>query len=248
MQEEQTKGGAGSAGPDRLTDLKDRVDGLSRLLDRYADARVAARRTRIGVVIVMLLVLCAYAYFVIMGLVRFKNEEVPKFLAELQSQSLKMAYAEAPDLMRRAQILGGVYRDELQNQLKTRAPEIKEKFIAESEEFANNVGDTCQAKIETKLDAMAERQKEKVMAAFPRLTDEATRDIVMANLDAAFQEATMNLLEDRVAKGEERLRATYDKILLFLPEGDREGHEERMRRAWENFLLWDLEGMKKAGD
>ena len=119
MQEEQTKDGAGPAGPDRLTDLKDRVDGLSRLLDRWSDARIAARRTRIGVVIVLLLVVLGYMYFIIMSAVRFYRKEVPKFLVQLQTQSATMAYAKAPELMERAQILAVVYRDELQNQLQS---------------------------------------------------------------------------------------------------------------------------------
>jgi len=248
MQGEQTKDGAGSAGPDRLTELKDRVDGLSRLLDRWSDARVAARRTRIGVVIVLLLVLLGYGYFIVKSFIRFRDNEVPKFLAEIQSQSVKIAVDKLPDLTRRAQVVAAVYRDELQEQLKSRAPEIREKFIEEANTLAANVADTCQLKIEAKLNTMAERQKEKVVAAFPRLTDDAKRDLVMSNLDAAFQEATLKLLEERVETGEKRMRATYDKILQFLPEGDREAHEERMRKAWEKFLLWDLEGMKKAGD
>jgi len=248
MQGEQTKDGAGSAGPDRLTDLKDRVDGLSRLLDRLSDARVAARRTRIGVVIVLLLVLGVYGYFIFKGFVRFRDEELDNFVAALHSESAKIFVNKAPDVMRRANVLAVVYRDELQNQLKARAPQIKEKFLQEADTFSGNVADTCQAKIEAKLDAMAQRQRERVMEAFPRLTDDAKREIVMSNLETAFQDATLNLLEKRVAEGEERLLATYDKILLFLPEGDREGHEQRMRDAWDDFLLWDLPAMTKAGD
>jgi len=248
MQEEPTKDGAGSAGPDRLTDLQDRVDGLSRLLDRWSDARVAARRTRIGVVIVLLLVLGVYGFFIFKSLVRFKNEDVPKFIAELNSQSVRMAYNKLPDLTRRAGVLTVVYRDELQDQLKTRAPQIKEKFLEEADTLSANVADTCQTKIEAKLAAMAQRQRERVMEAFPRLTDEAKRDIVMSNLETAFQDATLSLLEERVATGSEQLRATYDKILLFLPEGDREGHEQRMRDAWDDFLLWDLPRMTKPAD
>lgn len=246
MQGEQAKEGAGPAGPDQLTEVKGKVDAIGRLFDQLTEARTAARRTRLGVVLVILLVFLFYGFIGYRAIVSFKNERMPEFTGELSARFATVGTGALDDLVRIAQRVAPVYRDELKKQLQERGPEIKAAAIKQAEELAGSLADSSQAKIQEKLRTMAQRQKARVLEAFPNLKDEKTREIVMTNLETAFQNATMNVLEDRVKKGEERLQKVYDSILKFLPESDREGHQERMRKAWEQFLLWDMKGMEKA--
>lgn len=245
MQGEQAKEGAGSGGPDRLTEIRGKVDALGRLFDQLEEARTAARRTRIGVIIVILLVFLGYGLVMYNGVKKFVRNELPKFQAEIQARMLKIGASAMDELSSMAGRVAPVYKDEVRTQLQARWPDMKDELTRQGELLMDNLADNCEARIRAKLTEMAMRQKSRVFKAFPVLKDDAARDRVMKNLDTAFQGATLDVLKDRIGKAEKRLREVNDKILKFLPEGDQERFQSRMSKAWDNFWLYDLGGAKE---
>ena len=233
--------GAGSGGSDRLGGLKAKVAGLSGLLVQLDAARASARRTRVGIVIVILLVFLGYGFVMYSAGKTFIQQEMPKLGAEVQARMVKLGTSAIKDLMAMAQRVAPVYREAAQEQLREEWPSIRETLVAEANTLVNNVQADAQEMLETRLTTMAERQKDRIMAEFKELDGE-TQDIVMENLEVALREATLNVIKSRIDKAEARLRKTHEKILTFLPEGEREPFKMRMYKIWDQFLLVDLKG------
>ena len=243
MQGEQANEGAGSGDADRMTELKGKVDTLGRLFIQLEDVRTASRRTRMGVIIVILLVLLGYGLYIYSAVKSLYKRDLPQVQAKLMESVGRLATTAMDQLAVTAKKVAPVYRDELQKQLKNRGPEIKEKFVSEAELLLNNIKEKGLATVEERLTEMANRQQERVKAAFPVLKDDEAIDTVIENLDIALRGAAYDVLKSRVAKGEERLRAINEKILAFLPEENRDQFEARLRKAWDTFLMYEVPKM-----
>ena len=243
MQGEQASEGAGVGGADQVAELKEKVNSLSRLFTQLEDARTANRRTKVGVVLVILLVLLGYGIFIYSQIAALYKEKQDDIKAQMTQSAGRLLITAKGQLLEIAKKVYPTYRDELQKQLQTRAPELKELFIKEAEGLVADIKDNGLAPVEERLTQMAERQQERIQKAFPVLADEEAVGVVIENLASALRGAADDVLAKRVEKGEERLRAINDKILAFLPEGDREGFEVRLRKAWEDFLMYDVPEM-----
>ena len=234
MQEERTNAGAGSGGPNRLEGLKDKVNALGRLYGDLRAAQVTGRRTRIGVMIIIILVILAYGVAIYSAGKRFVENEVPKFMLALQTSALEAVPRMQKQVREMAEEIIPVYMEEVQKQLRENWPAIRERLEAEAQTLAENVREKAEVRLADRFEAMTERQKEYLLSQFKELADDRTRDLVMDNLEVALRDATLSVLEDRIGKAGEKLAEMNDLILGFLPEGKREPFKARMRRLWED--------------
>jgi len=266
-------------GADRLARLKERLDDLSRMLDQFQEARRAGRRTRVGIVIVIVLVMLGYGLVIYRSVAPFDRAKWDKFRTEMYSRMMELGDETKVNLMAMARRVAPAYRAEIQRQLRQEWPKIRGPVLAQlraslsnvaaaygeefqrqlgqrwpdlqqalaqqADLFVNNVQDSVRARIAERLPQIAERQEKRVVAAFPVLADPTKRDLVMDNLEKALQGAVLDVLGHRVKDAEEVLRRVHERILAFLPESRREGFRQRMARVWEQFLLFDLGGVKE---
>jgi len=234
MQEENMKQEAGGRGPDRAGALKARVDALARLTQGLEDARSSARRTRLGVVVGILLV------FLIFGLVflkMYKDFDQADFVEKVQAR-LMTPDAQTMALFEKSvrEVLP-VYMAEAQKQFGEVWPDLQKKLQEESQKYLDNISAKVDEHIKTELDALAARQQEKLLAAFPALKDENTREIIMDNLEKALRGAVLEVMQDRVNKAEAKIWEVYDEMLKFVPEGSRDTFQTRWAKVWERTLL-----------
>ena len=243
MADEQPKADAG--GSNQLAGLQSRVDELAGLFKQWAAARSAAKRTRIGVVIVILLVIAWYAWMLLSTLMQVKDESYQKELLEAASASAVMLMNRAsPQVMAAVNRLRPVYAEEIQKQFQEHQTEINEHLMTEVEKLSHNLADKLQITMDAKLKDMSARQKTKMRAAFPQIKTDKDLDIVIENLDKAVNGAAVDVMASRLKKAQERLADVTNKVLQFLPEDRREGFAVRMDRLFDRFALDELGGRK----
>lgn len=233
MQDETMKQEAGGRG-DRIEALKVKVDALAKLTQELDEARSSAKRTRVGIVIGILLV------FVIFGLVfyqMYKSFDQADFVEKVQTKLMTPDSQTMALFEKSVREVLPVYMAEAQKQFGAVWPEIQKQLEAESKTYLDNISAKVDEHIKTKIDEMAEKQKDKLLAEFPALKDEKTQEIVMENLEKALQGATLDVMQDRVGKAEAKLWAVYDEMLKYLPEESRDSFQARMAKAWDQMLL-----------
>jgi hypothetical protein len=239
----EASAGAGSGGSDRLEGLKSKVDGLTGLMSQLDAARTAARRTRVGIVIVILLVFLGFGWVMYKSVKDFIDNEMPRLGAEVQGRMMKIAAGAVRDLGGMVRRVAPVYRAAAEKDLRESWPKMREELIAQGQDFLDGIQTNAKATLDQRLTAMAEAQKARILVEFKDL-DEPTQNIVMANVETAFREATLTVFEERVQKAEADIRKVHATILEFLPEEEREPFVMRMSRIWETTLLEDLGGSK----
>jgi hypothetical protein len=241
MTEDQANSSAGSGGADRIAALGAKLEGLGSLFGQLEDARAAARRTRVGVVLVILLVFLGYGLVIYRTFTGIDKEEL---MAEVQSSLMNVATHGANELTQVAKELAPVYSEELRTQFSEEWPNISEQIKAEGDELLGNITKHLDSDVRARFNAMAKRQQERVLTEFDMLKDPAQIDLVMENLEHALRDATYDVLNERVGKAETRFRAVNEKILLFLPEERRSGFQSDLSRVWEDLLRYRLRGME----
>jgi thioredoxin-like negative regulator of GroEL len=102
------------------------------------------------------------------------------------------------------------------------------------------------AKIKARLDKITNGAEKRLMVEFKELNNDQTLDTVMDNVQKALEGAVMDVFEGRTEKAKERLMAVQEKALDFLPPESRDTFVERMGKAWDRFLLYDVGVENKA--
>ena len=237
------KEGAGSGGVDRLAELKSKVDGLAGLLRQLDAARTGARRTRVGVVLVILLVFLGYGWVMISHFMEFKDEQLPELMAQMQSRLLTAESKPAQEFIAMVKRVIPVYRQAAEDELRQAWPGMREEFQTQAETLMDNLSNMGQEAVTGRVGDIAERQKDLVLGEFKDLDEEAQR-IVLTNLEIGLREATLNVLEERINDAAARIQAIHEKTLKFLPEGERAPFQRRMRDLWDQVLLHETGGAR----
>lgn len=249
MPGEQPKQGAGSGGPDRLSEIQARIDELTKLVRQYEAARIAGRRTRTGISIVILLIVLGFAAVLISTAYSFWNagKEREAFLAQLQARMLSTESGTLHDAMNMVREVAPVYADEARKQFSREWPGIRAKLQAEGDLFLADLRDQSKARIKARLDKVAKEAEQRLKVEFKELDNEQTLATVMDNVQKALQSATLDVLSARTEKAKERLMAVQEKAIDFVPADTSGGtFVERVGKAWDQFLLYDVGVAKEA--
>ena len=244
MQGDEAKEGAGSAGADRLGELQARVERLGNLFTQLEGARAAARRTRVGITILLLIVAVGYGYALLHTLLRVQRDEVyQKQVVDAANEQLAKMVREFEPVVREK---GGKILDKYLAEFKTQGPkawpEIQEALEKEAVVFQNNAAEKAETTLRKTLGSLATRQEERVREAFDIKTDEDLSN-VMDNLNKALASATADVLEEKFGKSQKRYVDITEKVTRLLPEDRRETFLKLADRFWMNLLLDQLKGM-----
>jgi hypothetical protein len=239
MPGEQPKQGAASGGPDRLSEIQARIEELTKLNRQYEAARIAARRTRMGVSIVVVLIVLGFAAVLISTAYNFWNSttEREKFLGELQAQMLSTESGTLHEAIGVIHDVAPIYADEARKQFSEDWPNIRAKIRAEGDLFLAHLTEQGKAKIKARLEKVAQGAEERLKVEFKELKDDQALNTVAENVQKALQGAALEVFEARADKAKERLIAVQEKALDFLPAASRDTFVDRMGKAWDRFLL-----------
>lgn len=249
MPGEQPKQGAGIGGPDRLSEIQARIDGLTKLIQQYDMARIAARRTRTGISIVILLIALGFAAVLISTAYSFwhAGKEREAFLAQLQARMLSTESGTLHEAIHMVREVAPIYADEAKKQFSREWPGIRAKLYTEGDLFLADLKEQGKERIKTRLDKVAKEAEQRLKVEFKELDNDQTLATVMDNVQKALQGAAMDVLSARTEKAKERLMAVQEKALDFVP-ADTSGSTlvERVGKAWDQFLLYDVGVAKEA--
>ncbi len=161
--------------------------------------------------------------------------EMPGIQNELQGQLValqKQMMDELPNIREKLEAEVGAFREAFLQKW----PDIQTKLQSEADTFVKDVEKAANSKMQTRLQAIVDRQRAKLENLFPELKDDAQRQVVLTNLQTALQTSFRTVMTDRVASGKERIARLYAKILNFLPPARREGFQQRITTAWDNLI------------
>ena len=248
MAGEQPKQGAPSGGPDRLSEIQARIDELTKLNQQYEAARIAARRTRMGISIVILLIALGFAAVLISTFYSFwtSEKERQEFLGELQAQMLSTQSGTLHDTIDMVREVAPVYAEEARKQFSAEWPSIQAKIRSEGELFVTNLTTKGTEKIKAHLDKIAKGAEQRLKVEFKELANGQTLDAVMDNVQKALEGAVLDVFQARAETARKRLEAVQEKTLDFLPPENRDTFVERMGKVWDRFLLYDVGVENKA--
>jgi hypothetical protein len=248
MPGEQPKQGAGTGGPDRLSQIQGSIDELAKLTQQYESARITARRTRMVISIVILLIVLGFAAALISTAYSFWNgkKEREEFLGQLQARMLSTQTGTLYDAINMVREVAPVYAEETRKQFSREWPNIQAKIRSEGDLFLANLTEQGKAKIEARMDKIAKGAEQRLKAEFTELKDDQKLNTVMDNVHKALDGAVLDVFEARAKKAEERLMAVQEKAIDLLPAASRDTLVERMGKAWDRFLLDDVGVAKQA--
>jgi tetrahydromethanopterin S-methyltransferase subunit G len=248
MPGEQPKQGAGSGGPDRLSEIEARIDGLTKLTQQYEMARTAGRRTRTGISIVILLIALGFAAVLISTGYSFWNskKERQEFLAQLQARMLSTESGTSYEALNMVRQVWPVYAEEARKQFSQEWPGIREKLHSEGEHLLADLKEQGQARIKARLEKIAKEAEQRLKVEFKGLDNEQTLATVRDNVEIALESAVMDVLSARTEKAKERLMAVKEKAVHFVAAESGETLVERVGKAWDQFLLYDVGVGKEA--
>ena len=227
---------------DRLSEIQAKIDGLTKLTQQYEAARTAARRTRMAVSIVILLIVLGFAAVLISSGYSFWNSEKERqeFLGELQVQMLSTESGTLHDSIDMVREVAPVYAEEARKQFSQDWPNIQAKLRSEGDLFVTHLKDQGTAKIKSHLDKIAAGAEKRLKVEFKELTNDKTLDVVMNNVHQALEGAVVDVFEARAEMAKKRLLIVQAKTLDFLPAESRDTFVERMGKVWDRFLLYDV--------
>jgi len=238
----EAKEGAGSGGADRLGGLKSRIDGLAGLLTQLEAARSGARRARLGVVIVIIIVMIGYGWAIYRTGREFVTKGVDQIVTQGNKRLAEFAIQARQELLAMGKRVAPIYLDEAKKELNKAWPAIRQQLEDERDTLLSNVKDQLQSVVDERIPDLAARQEQRVLEEFKDIMTDEKKTVIMRNLDIALREATLNVLDKRINESAERLRKTRDEILEFLPEGQREPFKQRMEKLWDIIALEALKG------
>jgi flagellar basal body-associated protein FliL len=248
MPGEQPKQGAGSGGPDRLSEIQARVDELTKLTQQYEVARIAARRTRTGITIVILLIALGFAAVLISTAYSFWNskKEREEFLGQLQARMLSTESGTLHEAINMVREVAPVYADEAKKQFSQEWPSIRAKIHSEADLFLADLATQSRERLKARLEIVAKGAEQRLKVEFKELNNEQTLATVMDNMHKALENAVLDVFEARTQKAKERLMAVQAKAMDFAPADNGDTFVERVGKAWDQFLLYDAGVGKKA--
>jgi len=242
MEGEQTKQGAGSGGPDRLAAVRARIDELGKLNQQLETARTVAKRTRLCIGIVILLIFLGFLWVWYSAV---KSFDTPVFVAEIRTLMLNPKSGTMKEAIDTVMRVLPVYQGEVQKQFAAEWPNISKQAQDEGLRLIKELPLKAKEKLNAKLEAIAAAQQKVLLKEFPELKDEAGQKLVMDNLEKALQDAVLDVFEKRVEKAQARLQEVHETILKILPADRAKSFSERVTAAWDQFLLDDLKGRKE---
>jgi hypothetical protein len=139
-----------------------------------------------------------------------------------------------------------VYAQEARKQFSQEWPAIQTRIRAEGDLFLADLTEQGKAKIKARVDKLAKGAEQRLKVEFKELNNDQTLDTVMDNVQKALEGAVLDVFEARAEKAKERLMAVQEKALDFLPAESRDTFVERMGKAWDRFLLYDVGVSNKA--
>jgi len=231
-------GGAG-----RLDELKGKVGEIRGLLAALEEARSSARRTRGGLVVILLLVIFCFGWIIYETIRSFDDVA---FLTKLQEHMLATASDTLDQVGPLLTRVAPVYQRELEKQYAEHRDDMQAKLQAEVEKFQDNVVKLSKTRLEDRLDKLASRQGEKLKKHFPDLMDPKKLDIALSSLEGAMAVGVSDVLEHRVEKAVQQIARVHENATKFLPEDRQKGFDDRVGRVWDDFLTKELEKADKA--
>ncbi len=194
MQGEQEREGAG---PDRLAKLKDRVDELGRMQLQFQEARSAGRRTRIGIVIVIILVFIGYGVAWYRTWHRFDQD---RFLVQLGVDAKDILDQMRNELNPAVKRLRPVYELELQKQLKDEWPEIQRNLAGQMRTSLSSVAAAYSDEFQLQLGNR-----------WPEMRDELTKqgELFIDNIDDMAEARLRTKLNEIAARQEQRVVSVF---------------------------------------
>jgi hypothetical protein len=249
MPEEQPKQSAGSGGPDRLSEIQARIDSLTKLTREYEMARLAGRRTRMCVSIVIFLIALGFAFVLMSTAYSFwhSTKEREEFLGQLQARMLSTESGTLHEAIFMVREVAPVYADEARKQFSQEWPSIRAKLKSEGDLFLAEVTAQAKTRLKARMEKIAKSAEARLKVEFKELKNDQTLGTVMGNVQKALENAALDVFEARAEKAKERILAVQKKALDFVaPPADSETLVERMGKAWDQFLLYDVGIGKKA--
>ncbi len=248
MPGELPKQGAASSAPDRLSEIQARIDQLAKLNQQYELARIAARRTRTGISIVIFLIALGFAFVLMSTAYSFwhSTKEREEFLGQLQAQMLSTESGTLHEAINMVREVAPVYADEARKQFSQDWPNIRAKLKSEGDLFLSDVTEQAKAAMKARLEKVAKESEARLKVEFKELKNDQTLDTVMDNVQKALQSAALDVFEARVEKAKERLMAVQEKAIEFAPAENSGTLIERAGKAWDQFLIYDVGVEKKA--
>jgi flagellar basal body-associated protein FliL len=247
MPGEPPKQGAASGTPDRLAGIQARIDQLATLNQQYEQARTAARRTRTGISIVILLIALGFAFVLMSTAYSFwhSTKEREEFLGQLQAQMLSTESGTLHEAINMVREVAPVYADEARKQFSQDWPNIQAKLKSEGNLFVSDVTAQAKAAMQARIEKIAKEAETRLKAEFTELKNDKALDTVMDNVQKALQSAVMDVFEARVEKAKERVMAVQEKAIGFAPGANGDTLIERAGKAWDQFLIYDVGVSKK---
>lgn len=239
MEGEQTKQGAGSGGAGRLAAVRARIDELGKLNQQLEAARTAAKRTRLGIGIVILLIILGFAWVWYSAV---KSFDTPVFVAEIRTLMLNPKSGTMKEAIDTVERVLPVYQAEVKKQFAAEWPNIVKQLQAEQARIMKELPEEAKAKLVSRMKEIADAQQKVLLKEFPELKDDASQKIVLDNLQVALQDAILIVFQKRIEREQARLRAVHETILKILPADTAASFSERVTAAWDQFLLDDLKG------
>ncbi len=222
-----TNDDAGGGAPGSASDLSSVAATLKDLADRIRRARIAGRRMRIMVGLLLVIVLIS-AGLRIYGIYRSVNDNLDQYGAAFMQQMAVLMPAVASDLSRVATSVTPDFREALAKDLQENRDDILAQLEREQASFVEGVMEKTSGEVEKQLEKAVARQEEKLVLAFPKLKDTKAREAVIDSLNYALGEATGNLLEPRLDDSLALMGEIHEETILFLPD---EKARQRMRAA-----------------
>jgi len=248
MPGEQPKQGAGGGGPDRLSEIQARIDELTKLTQQYEVARIAARRTRTCITILILLIALGFAGVLVSTGYSFWNskKEREEFLGQLQARMLSTESGTLHEAINMVREVAPVYADEAKKQFSQEWPSIRAKIHSEADLFLADLATQSRERLKARLEIVAKGAEQRLKVEFKELNNEQTLATVMDNMHKALENAVLDVFEARTQKAKERLMAVQAKAMDFAPADNGDTFVERVGKAWDQFLLYDAGVGKKA--
>jgi hypothetical protein len=249
MPEERSKQSAGSSGPDRLSEIQGRIDELAKLTQQYEMARLAGQRTRMGISIVILLIMLGFGVVLLSTAYSFWNskKEREEFLGQLQARMLSTESGTLHEALFMLRQVAPVYANEVKLQLSHEWPGIRAKLKSEGDLFLADVTEQAKARLKGRMENFAKGAEQRLKVEFKELHNDQTLGTVMGSVQRALENAALDVLEARVEKAKKRIIAVQEKALDFAtPPENAETFVERMGKAWDQFLRYDVGVAKEA--
>lgn len=236
MAEEQSKPDAG--GTDQLAGLKSRLDELQNLFKQWEAARSAAFRTRVGVIVVVLLVIIFYGWNLYST---FGQVQDPEYQAELMTKvneaGVVLMNRAGEDVLAAASRLRPVYEEAARQEIQENRDAMVEKVKEEVATLGNNLADKLEGQLKGKVYGGSKILEAKVREAFPQLQDDQDVQMVVENLQQALSDAAYDVMAERIQGAEADLQEVAEDIIALLPEDRRAGFRDRLNFLFENFML-----------